>query len=93
MTPRIQMNRDKQRCERRDHRLNKSQRDQNKTQMSRPKTGRRTGAGSYSREDSVILGHNESKPAHQWQKLKDIKLREVKLKADQQRKSMHLRRS
>ncbi|KAG2243537.1 hypothetical protein Bca52824_094611 [Brassica carinata] len=94
MTPRIQMNRDKQRCERRDHRLleQKPKRPEQDADVKTKKTGRRTGAGSYSREDSVILGHNESKPAHQWQKLKDIKLREVKLKADQQRKSMHLRR-
>ncbi|KAF8097460.1 hypothetical protein N665_0289s0048 [Sinapis alba] len=94
MTPRIQVNRDKQRCERRDHRLleQKPKRTEQDAEVKTKRPWRRTGTGSYSRKDSVILGQTESKPAHQWQKLKDVKLREMKLKADQQRKSMYLRR-
>ncbi|KAL0873833.1 hypothetical protein Bca101_023538 [Brassica carinata] len=91
MTPRIQVNKSQRDH---DHRLleQKPKRPEQDADVKTKKTGRRTGAGSYGREDSAILGHNESKPAHQWQKLKDIKLREVKLKADQQKKSMYLRR-
>lgn len=94
MTPRIQVNRDKQRCERRDQRLleQKPKKSEQDVEVKVKKPVRRTGTGSYSREDSVVLGHTETKPAHQWQKLKEIKLREVKLKADQQRKSMYLKR-
>ncbi|ESQ55500.1 hypothetical protein EUTSA_v10027385mg [Eutrema salsugineum] len=94
MTPRIQVNRDKQRCERRDQRLleQKPKRSEQDAEVKAKKSARRTGTGTYSREDSVILGHTVTKTAHQWEKLKEIKLREVKLKADQQRKSLYLRR-
>ncbi|CAA7059818.1 unnamed protein product [Microthlaspi erraticum] len=92
MTPRIQANRDKQRCERRDQRLleQKPKRSEQEAEVKAKKPARRTGTGNS--EDSVIPDHTETKPAHQWQKLKEIKLREVKLKADQQRKSMYLKR-
>ncbi|KAJ4912633.1 Transcription repressor OFP5 [Raphanus sativus] len=94
MTPRIQLKREKQRYERRDQRLleQKPKRSEQDAEVKTKIPWRRTFTGSYSRKDSVILGQTESKPAHQWQKLKDTKLREVKLKADQQRKSMYLRR-
>ncbi|CAF2069735.1 unnamed protein product [Brassica oleracea var. botrytis] len=93
-TVRVQVNRDKQRCERRDQRLleQKPKRSEQDAEIKAKNPAGRTGTGSYSRKDSVILGHTESKPTHQWQKLKDINLREMKLKADQQRKSMYLRR-
>ncbi|CAG7887008.1 unnamed protein product [Brassica rapa] len=93
-TVRIQVNREKQRCERRDQRLleQKPKRSEQDAEIKAKNPARRIGTGSYSRKDSVILGHTESKPAHQWQKPKDIKLRETKLKADQQRKSLYLRR-
>ncbi|CAH8276120.1 unnamed protein product [Arabidopsis lyrata] len=94
MTPRIQVNKDKQRCERRDQRLleQKPKRSEQDAEVKVKKPARRTGTGSYNREDSVNLGHTVTKPAHQWQKLKEVKLREVKLKADQQRKSLYLKR-
>ncbi|CAH8345883.1 unnamed protein product [Eruca vesicaria subsp. sativa] len=94
MTPRTRLNREKHRCERRDHRLleQKPKRSEQEAEVKTKKPRRRTGTWSFSREDSVTLGHTESKPAHQWQKLKEIKLRELKLKADQQRKSLYLRR-
>ncbi|KAG7542315.1 Ovate protein family C-terminal [Arabidopsis thaliana x Arabidopsis arenosa] len=88
MTPRIHVNRDKQRCERRDQRLleQKPKRSEQDAEVKVKKPSRRTGT------DSEILGHTVTKPAHQWQKLKEVKLREVKLKADQQRKSLYLKR-
>ncbi|VVB12541.1 unnamed protein product [Arabis nemorensis] len=94
MTPRIQVNRDKQRCERRDQRLleQKPKRSEQDAKVKAKKPATRTGTISYGREDSVVLGHTETKPAPQWQKLKEIKLREVKLKADQQRKSLYIKR-
>ncbi|EOA16865.1 hypothetical protein CARUB_v10005090mg [Capsella rubella] len=94
MTPRIQVNRDKQRCERRDQRLleQKPKRSEQDVEVKAKKTSRRTGTGSYGKEDSVILGHTVTKSTNQWEKLKEVKLREVKLKADQQRKSMYLKR-
>ncbi|KAL0659368.1 hypothetical protein Bca4012_079953 [Brassica carinata] len=85
MTPRIQVNRDRQqRCERRDQKLleQKPKRPEQNTEVKVKKPARRTGT-SNSRETLV---------AHQWQHLKETKLREVKLKADKQRKSMYLRR-
>lgn len=84
MTPRVQMNRDKQRCERRDQKLleQKPKRPEQDAEVKMKKPARRTGT-SNSRETLV---------AHQWQHLKETKLREVKLKADKQRKSMYLRR-
>ncbi|CAH2078592.1 unnamed protein product [Thlaspi arvense] len=92
MTPRIQVNRDKQRFERRDQRLleQKPKRSEQDAEIKAKKSARST--GSSSREDSVIPCPTVTKPAHQWQKLKEIKLKEVKLKADQQRKSLYLRR-
>ncbi|CAN8325198.1 unnamed protein product [Cochlearia groenlandica] len=93
MTPRIQVNRDKQRCERRDQRLlEQKPKMSEQDEKGKAKQSVRS-TGSYSREDSVIRGRTIAKPAHQWQKLKEIILREVKLKADQQRKSMYLRRA
>ncbi|KAJ0263628.1 hypothetical protein HA466_0039380 [Hirschfeldia incana] len=94
MTPRIQVNRDRQqRCERRDQKLleQKPKRPEQVTEAKVKKPARRTGT-SNSRENLVVHGHTETKPAHQWQYLKETKLREVKLKADKQRKSMYLRR-
>ncbi|XP_018481315.1 transcription repressor OFP5 [Raphanus sativus] len=84
MTPRVHVNRDKQRCERRDQKLleQKPKRPEQDAEVKMKKTARRTRT-SNSRETLV---------AHQWQHLKEIKLREVKLKADKQRKSMYLRR-
>ncbi|CAN7081237.1 unnamed protein product [Brassica oleracea var. botrytis] len=85
MTPRIQVNRDRQqRCERRDQKLleQKPKRPEQNPEVKVKKPARRTGT-SNSRETLV---------AHQWQHLKETKLREVKLKADKQRKSMYLRR-
>ncbi|CAH8362768.1 unnamed protein product [Eruca vesicaria subsp. sativa] len=85
MTPRIQINRDRQqRCERRDQKLleQKPKRPEQEAEVKVKKPTRRTGA-SNSRETLV---------AHQWQHLKETKLSEVKLKADKQRKSMYLRR-
>ncbi|CAF2130338.1 unnamed protein product [Brassica napus] len=85
MTPRIQVNRDRQqRCERRNQKLleQKPKRPEQNTEVKVKKPARRTGT-SNSRENLV---------AHQWQHLKETKLREVKLKADKQRKSMYLRR-
>ncbi|KAF8107587.1 hypothetical protein N665_0119s0052 [Sinapis alba] len=81
MTPGIQVNRDRQqRCERRDQKLleQKPKRPEQEAEVKMKKPARRTGT--------------ETKPAHQWQQLKETKLREVKLKADKQRKSMYLRR-
>ncbi|KAL1224767.1 Transcription repressor OFP5 [Cardamine amara subsp. amara] len=94
MTPRIQVNRDKQGCERRDQRLleQNPKRSEQGAEVKAKNPARKTGTGSYNREDSVKLDHTVTKPAHQWQRLKEIKLREVKLKADQQRKSLYLRR-
>ncbi|KAF8115108.1 hypothetical protein N665_0030s0143 [Sinapis alba] len=79
-TPRIQVNRDKKRCERRDQKLlkQKPKRSEQESEVKVQKAATRTCTRSYSREDFV--------------KLKEIKLREVKLKADQQRKSMYLSR-
>ncbi|XP_010434489.1 PREDICTED: transcription repressor OFP5-like [Camelina sativa] len=94
MTPRIQVNRDKQRCERRDQRLleQKPKRSEQDVEVKAKKPARRTGTGSYNKEDSMSLGQTVTKSAPQWQKLKEVKLKEVKLKADQQRKSMYLKR-
>ncbi|CAF2235090.1 unnamed protein product [Brassica napus] len=77
MTPRIHVNRDKKR---RDQKLllQKPKRSEQESEVKVQKPATRTCTRSYSREDFV--------------KLKEIKLREVKLKADQQRKSMYLRR-
>ncbi|KFK28564.1 hypothetical protein AALP_AA7G012700 [Arabis alpina] len=94
MTPRIQVKRDKQRCERRDQRLleQKPKRSEQDAKVKAKKPARRTGTINYSREDPVVLDHTETKPVPQWQKLKEIKLREVKLKADEQRKSLYIKR-
>ncbi|KAG2260987.1 hypothetical protein Bca52824_068066 [Brassica carinata] len=82
MTPRTQVNRDRQqRCERRDQKLleqKKPKRPEQDAEVKMKKPAIRTGT--------------ETKPAHQWQHLKETKLREVRLKADKQRKSMYLRR-
>ena len=77
MTPRIHVNREKKR---RDQKLllQKPKRSEQESEVKVQKPATRTCTRSYSREDFV--------------KLKEIKLREVKLKADQQRKSMYLRR-
>ncbi|CAN8231418.1 unnamed protein product [Cochlearia groenlandica] len=89
MTPRTQVNRDKHRCERRDQRLleQKPKRSEQGIVVKTKKPARK-----ISTEDSAVSGHTVTKQANQWQNLKETKLREVKLKADQQRKSLYIKR-